>query len=247
MLFDEFDMVYDDWMIERTIEIKKTKSAKDLFRCALLKYQDKEDDNAKEKLSFLYDKALVLQQKLSMMNYAEYNIHNIKAEFENTQNMEIPALYGMGKTIILFYFESMIVFARNALDVAATIYADLFFDKRTDSFNDFSKWILNTEKAEIMPLKKYLNNSNNNLCVYRLLCGSQKGRALRDIIIHQTNVKLVYSEYKENSEKERLFLQLKNMPLIDLDLFVLTFIDEVEELFNITNKCCEEYLNNSIL
>ena len=60
-------------------------------------------------------------------------------------------------------------------------------------------------------MKEYfLKNSDDGLCAYRLLCGSEKGRALRDIIIHQANVNLIYSEYRENSEKERLFLILKN-------------------------------------
>lgn len=156
------------------------------------------------------------------------------------QNMESPALYGMGKNKILFFLESMIVFVRNALDIAATIYSDLFFDKRMDSFNDFSKRIIRSDNAQFKELKEYfIKYTDDGLCAYRLLCGSEHGRALRDIIIHQANVKLVYDEYKENSEKERLFLMLKDEPLIDLDEFVCNFIEEVEDILRVTTECYE--------
>ena len=241
---DEFDLVYDDWMIMDNVELEKSYAAKELFQCVIKKYGDTSE--TKEKVDYLYEKALVLNQKLSMMLYAKYNIFKVKSDFESTQNMEIPALYGIGKTRILFYLESMIVFARNALDVAATVYSDLLLDKRLDSFNDFSKKIMKSTDTQLQSLKEYfLKNSDDGLCAYRLLCGSEKGRALKDIIIHQANVNLIYSEYRENSEKERLFLILKNEPLVDLDDFVHSFISEVEEIFSLTTRLCEQYIINN--
>lgn len=73
------------------------------------------DEKTNKKFDWFYVKALVVQQKLSMIMFVEYNFHKAKAEFEVTQNMEIPALYGMGRKMILFYFEIMVVFAWNAL------------------------------------------------------------------------------------------------------------------------------------
>ncbi len=73
-----------------------------------------------------------MQQKLAMMQYAIHNYHLAKTDFESTQNMTIPALYGMGKTKILFYVESAIVFARNSLDVSACIYSDILLNRRED-------------------------------------------------------------------------------------------------------------------
>lgn len=61
-----------------------------------------------------------------MMLYAKDKFIEVKEDFESTHNMDIPAFYGMGKTGLLFYFESMIVFARNALDVAALCIATCF-------------------------------------------------------------------------------------------------------------------------
>lgn len=220
-LFDEFNMMYDDWMTDGYLEIRKTYVARDMLQCVEKKYSDTEDEETKKKFDWLHDKALAAHQKLSMMMFAEYNFRKAKAEFEGTQNMEVPALYGMGRTMLLFYFESMVVFARNALDVAAAIYCDLLFDKREDSFNKFSKQVMKSSDLSLENLKQYLEkNGENMVSAFRLLCGSERGRALRDVIIHQANVRLEYHEYKENSEKEHLFLRLKDMEPVDLDWFV---------------------------
>ena len=243
ILNDEFDMMYDDWMIMDSIKMKKSYSAKLLFQCVKKIYSDTDNDTAREEINYLYEKALVLHQKLLMMLYAEYNLHKVKSEFEISQNMEFPVLYGMEKTIILFYLESMIVFARNALDIAATIYSNLFFNKRMDSFNDFSKRIISSDNVQFKELKEHFTkHTDDGVNAYRLLCGSSRGRALRDIIIHQANVKLMYDEYKEYSEKERLFLVLKDEPPIDLDELVCNFIGEVDEIFRVTTECCENLL-----
>ena len=195
----------------------------------------------------MLQKALAAHQKLAMMYFAEYNIHDVKSDFESTQNMECPALYGIGKTQILFYVESMILFARNALDVAATVYSKLIFNKRTDSYNEFSKRVISSNNSLLTELKSYLeNHSGNTLSAFRLLCGTEKGRALRDIIVHQSNIKLAYLEYKENSEKERLFLILKDTEPVDFNCFITTFLEEVEELFSKTNNCLKATVENSL-
>ena len=49
-----------------------------------------------------------------------------------------------------------------------------------------------------------------------------------------------YYEYKENSEKEHLFLELKGKPEIDIDLFVEIFIYNVLDLFYKVNVCCQK-------
>ena len=241
---DEFDMMWSDW-ISTDIEMKKTYVAKELLRCVEVKYPNTGNAEINDIFDRFYDKALTLNQKLSMMLYAQFNIKKVKQEFEITQNMEFPMLYGIANTELLFYFESMIVFARNALDVAATIYCDLIFDKRCDSFNSFSKSIIKSDDPLLVDIKDYfVSNGEDVISAYRLLCGSEKGRALRDIIIHQANVKLEYCEYKENSEKEHLFLMIKDSEPIDFDWFVSNFADEVVEILEKTNSCCEKYVKN---
>ena len=243
----DFDMIYDDWMIMGTLEIKKSNVIKDMFAYVQLKYSQSNDEESEKEYNYMLQKALAAHQKLAMMYFAEYNIHDVKSAFESTQNMECPALYGVGKTQILFYVESMILFARNALDVAATVYSKLIFNKRTDSYNEFSKRVISSNDSSLTELKTYLeNHSDNTLSAFRLLCGTEKGRALRDIIVHQSNIKLEYLEYKENSEKERLFLILKDTEPIDFNYFVTTFLEEVEELFSKTNNCLKATVENSL-
>lgn len=241
--YSDFDIPYSDWTTIGTPKIRKTYVAQDILKCIEEKYGDVENKENHDIINRLINKALTANQKLAMMLFAESKIHEAKQDFESTQNMNFPALCGMGNTQILFYVESMILFARNALDVAANIYSDLFFDKRIDSFNDFSKKIINSDNPILKNLGNHFQKNNEeNFCVFRLLCGSEKGRALRDIIIHQANIKLEYYEYKENSEKERLYLILKDTHPIEFDWFVSNFVNEVEDIFNMTTACCQDYL-----
>ena len=243
----DFDMIYDDWMIIETLDIKKSDVIKDMFKYVELKYSQSTDEESEKEYDYFLQKALAAHQKLAMMYFAEYNIHNVKSDFESTQNMEIPALYGVGKTQLLFYVESMILFARNALDVAATVYSKLILNRRTDSYNEFSKRILSSDDSLLKELKTYLeNHSNDTLSAFRLLCGTEKGRALRDIIVHQANINLQYLEYKENSDKERLFLILKDTYPIDFNNFVLVFLEDVEELFIKTNNCLKVKVESTL-
>ena len=50
---------------------------------------------------------------------------------------------------------------------------------------------------------------------------------------------------KEHSEKERLYLILKDTDPIEFDWFISSFIDEFEEIFNQTTACCKEYLKKT--
>lgn len=239
---DEFSMVYDDWMVFEKINIEKTYVAKEIALLAQIKYPRDMSVEFDEKFDYLYDKSLATHQKLAMMMYAQSMLLKVRSDFESTQNMTLPALYGQGKTKILFYFESMIVFARNALDVAASAYSDLLY-KRTDSFNKFVKWVKNCGDSELEELKQFYSScEENQMSALRLLCGQEKGRALRDIIIHQANVRMEYHKYKENSEREHLFLEIANKEPIDIDYFVSHFTQEVIEILEMTNVCCKKKL-----
>ena len=74
-----------------------------------------------------------------------------------------------------------------------------------------SKRIIKSDDSVLKKLGNYFReNDEGSFGVFRLLCGSERGRALRDIIVHQANIKLEYYEYKEDSEKERLYLIYMN-------------------------------------
>ena len=83
-----------------------------------------------------------------------------------------------------------------------------------------------------------------DILALRLLCGTERGRALRDTIVHQANVKMGYYEYKEGSEKEHLFLELKGFEPLDLDVFIDDFTDDVIRVLEETNNCCRRKLES---
>ena len=136
----DFEMLYEDWMVTSSEKINSIIFAEELVTYIEQKYPQNNCKNT-ESYNHFYDKALAMQQKLAMMQYAIHNYYLAKADFESTQNMTIPSLYGMGKTKILFYVESAIIFARITLDVSANIYSDILFNCREDSFNKLCKKI----------------------------------------------------------------------------------------------------------
>ena len=119
----------------------------------------------------------------------------------------------------------------------------MFFDQRMDSFNKFVKKIKKSESSVLAELKQFYNElEEDEMSALKVLCGTEKGRALRDIIIHQANVRIGYYEYKKDSEKERLFLEVKDKKLIDIDFFIFYFTQEVIDIMELTNKCCKKQL-----
>lgn len=83
---------------------------------------------------------------------------------------------------------------------------------------------------------------------FRLLCGSERGRSLRDQIVHQTNIKLEYDEYKEGSNKEKLFIVLyKGEIVICYREFMRNFVMEVVEMISsISQKFILDELENQL-
>lgn len=240
---DEFSSVYDEWMIYKPVEIEKNFTAKDMVILAKMKYPNGQCKEKDENFDFLYEKALAAHQKIAMMMYAKSKFLETQKEFESTQNMDVPVLSGIGKTALLFYFESMIIFARNVLDVSAYIYSDLLWNQRMDSFNKFLKKLKKSEDTIFKELKQYyFDSEKDEMSVLKLLCGSEKGRALRDIIVHQANVRMEYYEYKQEAEKERLFLEVKDIAPIDMEFFISQFTQEIIEILDITNKHCKIYI-----
>ncbi len=240
----DFEMIYDDWMVSEKEEYDFVVLAETLARYVNKKYPENISDEIDEKYDHLYDKALALQQKLAMAQYAVKKYYDSKKDFESTQNMDIPCLYGQAKTRILFYLESIIVFGRNALDVSSNIYSDILLDSKIDSFNKLCKRIDKLDDSFFDEFKERLSAWREaDISAFNLMCGEEKGRALRDTIIHQANVRINYYEYKENSEKEALFIDLKDHKPIDLDWFIESFIDGLYEIINECNALCYKKIN----
>lgn len=118
----------------------------------------------------------------------------------------------------------------------------MFFDQRIDSFNKFIKKVKKSEESFLEDLKRYYIKAEGEMSALRMLCGSEKGRALRDIIVYQANVHMEYYEYKEDSEKEHLFLEIKDAAPIDIDFFMSHFTQDVIEILEMTNQYCKRKL-----
>ena len=181
---------------------------------------------------YLKEKAVICHQKIKMMLFAEKCAIENLSEFEISQNMEMPCLFGDDETRLLYHTESTILFAINALDVAATIFHYLVFNQRNDSFNKFIKKILKDESDKFIYLKSYICEINKlDIHAFHLLCGKEKGRSLRDQIVHQTNIRLDYYEYKEGSDREKLFVVLDRGEIVlPYREFIRRFVMEVVEM-----------------
>lgn len=175
----ELQHVYDNWMGE---SIPQSNATYEMMDCLDTKYSDlinlvsdsKIDDSIDDTKEYQYLSAKVTacHQKLNMMQYAKKNAIECRREFETTQNMCFPSLFGVDKTKILFYAESTVLFARNALDIAATFFSKLLFNKRMDSFNDLTKRLISETKENYSTFHQYFDSIYDNPThAYRLLCG----------------------------------------------------------------------------
>lgn len=235
----ELEHIYGDWMGENIPQSHATYEMMDfletkysgLVQTRLFQGVDANSSDDEKDYLYLCAKITACHQKLNMMQFARKNAIESRREFETTQNMCVPSLFGLDRTRILFYTESAILFARNALDIAATFFSKLLLDGRMDSFNDLSKKLINAQTEKFAAFQHYFNSVGENpIHAYRLLCGVTKGRALRDIIVHQTNINIEYFEYRENSEKEKLFVIVKDAPISEFDEFLTNLCDGVEEI-----------------
>jgi len=123
------------------------------------------------------------------------------------QNQEFPALIWEEEIELLYHLEAMILFARSALDLGAYVFSSFLpssiSQPSVDSFNEFSKRILKTVDDSISELRDALRElEDDDESWYRLLCGTSKGRSLRDKIAHQTIVHIDYRPIRPNSDKE---------------------------------------------
>lgn len=236
MHMDGFDMIDFDWGYS---QVPRTVSGRRMGICIDKAF--KKNKINEEQYERLLDKALICHQKMNMIYYGREKAEEVYVDFELVQNMDIPALFGEDKTKLLFYTENMILSARSALDVATYIFSQVLLNKRIDSFNNFAKAILKSKDERFLGLGRFLEDEgDNSTSAYRLLCGITKGRSLRDIVAHQSNVRLEYCEYKEDSEKEKLFIIIDRSPY-DYNWFIENFCDDVDNILSNVLEVMENF------
>lgn len=217
-MFSYLDIVYD---LEKTILNKYGREPGRKINSYITKLFDNNcisEDDARR----LCNKVDNYCKKLTMVHYASIQARAELREFESTENMEFPCLIWEYETKVLYHLEAMILLARSALDLAAYVCSNLLINKRNDSFNSFIRTIdkINSSTKQAEAIKNYFNTLNNSeFSAFRLLCGAEKGRALRDIVVHQTTLNIEYLETKPNSEKESCHI-IVNKTAIPFEIFI---------------------------
>jgi len=173
-------------------------------------------------------------RKILMMCVAAERAIHAEREFYSTTIQDAPALFGEHSIEIFYHLEAFILFARSSLDIAAGLFGHFVLagEKRYDSFNDLCKGIVkkaggpevvlgDPPRSVFPPFRTALprciaRDQRDEFSWLSILCGSERGRALRDKIAHQTGFPLDYDEYSLMSEKEHAVVSLGenfSMPL----------------------------------
>jgi hypothetical protein len=173
-------------------------------------------------------------RKILMMCVAAERAIHAEREFYSTTVQDAPALFGEHAIEVSYHLEAFVLFARSSLDIAAGLFGHFVLagQKKYNSFNDLCKGIVKKAGGpEVVlgepPLSAFppfrtglprciARDQNNEFSWLSILCGSERGRALRDKIAHQTGFPLDYDEYNLTSEKEHALVSLGenfSMPL----------------------------------
>lgn len=172
---------------------------------------------------WLESKLLTSCRKLCLMWTAGDNAVNAEQEFYAATFHETPALFGEDAINVHYHLEALILFARSSLDIAAGLFGFSLpapFPKgKFDSFNKLVKTIIKSlPDAEISFAFKNMQKDQKSW--FSILCGTEKGRSLRDKIVHQTEFPIDYTELNPPSEKERAIVRINRSEFLPLQEFI---------------------------
>jgi hypothetical protein len=194
----------------------------------------------KEQADYLQRKLGDSCLKLCMAWLASDRALATEREFYSSTFHDAPALYGRDAIEVGYHLEAFILFARSSLDIGATVFAALHpllpEKPRFDSFNKLTKALAARVKRDPETSRQFAGAENlyrahmDKNCWLSVLCGSQRGRSLRDKISHQTAFPIEYLELSD-SEKESAvvilgesFMPLPNFVQTIRDLLVHTLL-----------------------
>jgi len=180
-------------------------------------------------------------RKLSMMWYAGDQALEAEAEFYASTYHDSPALFGEDAINVHYHLEALVLFARSSLDIASRIFGELlpppFHRKSYDSFNDLIKAIVKGpdrlgvstffEKLRVDPFS-WLS----------LVADIQKGRSLRDKLVHQIGFPIEYMELNPPSEKESAVVMISKDRFVALPEFIDALRIGVTEGFMLLEHAC---------
>lgn len=190
-------------------------------------------------------------RKLCMMWHASREALKAENDFYDTTIKEAPALFGQDAINVHYHLESMVLFARSALDVASTTFGwtlpDPFPKNQYDSFNKIIKKISQNPPEG---LGEFISNLRDDETSWlSLVAGTSRGRSLRDKLAHQTSFPIEYAELRPPSEKEYAVVNLGGN-LIPLEEFIDMFCHGViDGYLKIESYCLKhiEFVNKIVI
>jgi hypothetical protein len=137
--------------------------------------------------------------------------------------------------------ESLVVFARSALDIASRLFGELlpgpFESKRFDSFNDLVKAIIaSSEPPGLAATFKVLRDDPFSWLSF--VADIQKGRSLRDKLVHQIGFPFACKELHPPREKESAVVYIGEDRYVPLPQFVDTLRGGVINGFLLLEQAC---------
>jgi hypothetical protein len=190
-----------------------------------------------ERSRFLTSKLEHCCRKICMMCFAAERSYEAEREFYSVTIREAPALFGMDAIDVSYHLEAFVYFARSSLDVAAAIFGLLLLDRSMDSFNDVTKKIVSSKRSGTAArldanfVSWVASERADKHGWLPVLCGEERGRALRDKIAHQTGFPIHYEELFVESEKEYAVIRLSKDTKLPVKKFLDTVRDGVIENF----------------
>jgi len=181
----------------------------------------KNDHFKPENKSYLIHKLTASCRKICLMWKAGNEALAEEEDFCSSTLKDAPALFGDDAINVYYHLEALILFARATLDIASGLFSCFIFEEKSyDSFNKFTKQLIRTFPNDEIS-QEYSRLRNEDISWFSIICGTEKGRSLRDKIVHQTEFPIEYIEISDKSEKEYAHVRIGD------NYFLLSkFIDE---------------------
>jgi hypothetical protein len=180
-------------------------------------------------------------RKLCLMWQAGDWALEAEAEFYSSALKESPVLSGTDAVNVIYHLEAFVLFARSSCDVASDIFGSFlpppFRKNRFDSFNKLTKKIIEQGPEDLTRYFQLLRDSETSWL--SIISGSNRGRALRDLISHQIEFPIEYADYKSNTDKEYPIVLLPNKNWMPLDEFIRQLrFGVIDGFLKIEQSCC---------
>ena len=180
-------------------------------------------------------------RKMVMMWVAGDRAIKAEAEFYSVTYHDSPALFGKDAVDLNYHLESLVLFARSALDISSRLFGELlpepFQKKRFDSFNDLVKAILaNSQPSNLAATFESLRDDPFSWLSF--VANVQKGRSLRDQLAHQIGFPIEYIALRPPSEKESAVVLLGDDKYIPIPQFVNKLREGVVNGFLLLEQAC---------